>query len=233
MRAIGFTGEARHGKDTAANMLADYLRAQGQTVRVTAWANKLKVSAARSLGMPVTATEQECVDFCDWFKEHGILRAFDEAHPMSPEFPHGTTFRLTGREFLEKLGTEGGREVHGPNVWVDLALPAPNDPARIANYAGPIMETPDWHIDTTTRFDSEVKRIREWNGWIIRVERPSVDNGLTAGAHVSRAGIPREQCDATIINDGTLEDLESEVVGAFLELTHPGWRVRAGQRAQT
>lgn len=224
MRAIGFTGEARHGKDTAANLLADYLRGQGQTVRVTAWANKLKVSAARALGE--RGSDEQLIAFCDRLKEEGMIQvSFRRQGPHRPGDGYGRTelVPFSGRQFLEWLGTEGGREVHGQNVWVDLALPPSQydtiDGGR--GYAGSGRRGSagiDWHIDTTTRFDSEVERIREYKGWIVRVERPSVDNGLKPGDHVSRAGIPREQCDAVIINDAGLPELRSAVVEAHAAL---------------
>jgi hypothetical protein len=213
MIVIGFTGHGGAGKDTAAAFLAEYLRNQHDAeVRVQAWADKLKVSAARALGFD--GTEQECVDFCDWFKEHGALRAFDTSDPLAPEYPQGTSFRLTGRQFLERLGTEGGRDVHGQDVWIDLALPSPDSDL------GDLWAThgPDVVLDTTTRFDNEEARIREWGGKIIRVESPDDELRAEKDGHASRAGIPAERCDAVIQNDDSLATLKTRVINAYHDL---------------
>jgi hypothetical protein len=214
MIVIGFTGYGGAGKDTAAAFLAEYLRNQyGAEVRVQAWADKLKVSAARALGL-VDANDRQCVAFCDWLKEHGKVHVFDARNPLSREYPEGPRIKQTGREFLERLGTEGGRDVHGQNVWIDLALPSPDSDL------GDLWAThgPDVVLDTTTRFDNEEARIREWGGKIIRVESPDDELRAEKDGHASRAGIPAERCDAVIQNDDSLATLKTRVINAYHDL---------------
>ena len=219
MKVIGFTGPAGAGKDTAARMLAEHLESHGLNVRLQAWADKLKVMAARSLGFD--GTEQECVEFCDDLKVRGrvavaVLRHLDLDQGDEDGLRHAGSLSISGREFLEFLGTEGGRNTLGQNVWVDAALPAPADPASALWRAQ--HGFPNVVIDTTTRFPNEAERIREWGGKIIRIER--AESGLRAATtgHPSRAGVPADECDNVIENDGTLEDLEAAVIAAFHNL---------------
>jgi hypothetical protein len=169
----------------------------------------LKVSAARALGFE--GSMQECIDFCDWLKVHAqiTVKATDDYEYSGGGNARGvTTMTLSGRRFLEFLGTEGGRDVHGENVWIDLALPAPwTDEGSLWADHGP-----DVVIDTTTRFPNELERIREWGGKIIRIERDAEDYRAPETGHASRAGIPREQCDLVIFNRSSIGDLRNALV---------------------
>lgn len=206
MKVIGFTGPAGAGKDTAARMLAEHLESHGLRVRVQAWADKLKVMAARSLGYPATASDQDCIDFCDNLKVDGVIRV------SRPSEDNKRIWEISGREYLEFMGTEGGREVLGQDVWINAALPSPNiAPLWRAQHGFPNVV-----IDTTTRFPNEVARIREWGGKIIRIERGEYRAPETG--HASRAGIPADECDAVILNEGSLAELESAVIAVFHNL---------------
>lgn len=220
MKVIGITGESpvngiHAGKDTAGNFLREYLEEQGLTVRMQAWADKLKVMAARSLG--IEGPDESLVAWCDWLKVHGrvsVSTATD--HEYTGDGVNGFIKKtITGREFLEFMGTEGGRDVLGMNVWVDAALPPPGDFGLSATWRAQ-HGFPNVVIDTTTRFPNELTRIREWNGKIIRIERPGVEN--PPGQHVSKYGIPAEECDAIIQNDGDLDLLQERVIEAFNSL---------------
>lgn len=80
---------------------------------------------------------------------------------------------LTPRRALQTLGTDWGRAMH-PDVWVRAlltTLAAPCAPKRVV--------IPD------VRFQNEVDAIRKAGGHTVGITR----NGVTAGSHVSEAGI--------------------------------------------
>jgi hypothetical protein len=202
MIVVGFTGPAGAGKDTAAGFLREYLEQRGLKVRTQAWADKLKVAAAAALGF--YGTDEDAIAFCDRLKVHGKVGWSLHEPGEAPE-----AFTLTGREFLEKFGTEGGRNVYGEDHWIDLALPAPGDEWAIWRAKHGF---PNAIIDTTTRFPNEVERIREHGGQVWRVERPEADLRAETTGHPSRAGLSRSESDVLIINDGSLEDLRERVI---------------------
>jgi hypothetical protein len=204
MIVVGFTGPAGAGKDTAAGFLREYLEQRGLKVRTQAWADKLKVAAAAALGF--YGTDEDAIAFCDRLKVHGKVGWSLHEPGEAPE-----AFTLTGREFLEKFGTEGGRNVYGEDHWIDLALPAPSSDGSAVWRAR--AGFPNAVIDTTTRFPNEVARIRAYQGQVWRVERAEAELRAAIDGHPSRAGIPREDCDVVIANDGSLDELKTAVEG--------------------
>lgn len=212
MIVIGFTGPGGAGKDTAAGFLRDHLLSLGLTVRTQAWANKLKVAAAAALGFEA-ACDQDAIDFCDRLKVHGKVGWSIHDQGKIPD-----AHLLTGREFLEKFGTEGGRDVYGEDHWIDLALPAPDteEATRFEFVHGGNNQLVV--IDTTTRFPNEAKRIRAWGGNIIRIERDERQYRAETKGHPSRWGLDGADIDALIVNDGSLDDLHDNVLVTYHNL---------------
>lgn len=103
---------------------------------------------------------------------------------------------LTPRLILQLLGTEGGRDVIHPNIWVNATL-------------GNLTEN-DFCIVTDVRFPNEVEGIKKRKGIVVRVVRPSK---VSTSTHPSETALNEYQdWDYVIINDGTLEDLEEKVI---------------------
>lgn len=191
MRVIGLTGPARAGKDTVAGIILD---AVPGAVR-QGFADKLKVSAARSLGWD--GDEASCIAFCDWLKTEGRVSHYEPARPV-PE--GGIGGAISGRQFLQRYGTEAHRDVFGEDFWLDAVLPEGRDDA-------PLLVIPD------VRFENEARRVLDVGGEVWRIERPDVK---AVEAHVSEAGIPRPLISRTLVNDGTLEHLKRKVRIALL-----------------
>jgi len=102
---------------------------------------------------------------------------------------------LTPRLILQILGTEGGRDVIHPNIWVNATL-------------GDLRET-DHVIVTDVRFPNEVEGIKRKGGKVIKIIRPSV---VSTSTHASETSLNNyTDWDYVIVNDGTLEDLEKKV----------------------
>ena len=207
MRMIGLTGKARAGKDTVGGLIATWGERQGFKVERDAFANKLKVSAARSLGFKGDA--EECVKFCDELKQSGMDIQLIRRGPDGAELEAS----LSGRKFLQLYGTEAHRDVFDPEFWVDALLDevlphGPDDPRF-----GTILVISD------VRFENEARAIHNCEGeiWeVVRDENPdALQNDLNA--HVSEVGIPEDLIDFTIHNSSDLEHLDREVGLACLE----------------
>lgn len=101
---------------------------------------------------------------------------------------------ITGRQFLQLVGTEIGRVIH-QDLWIN-SLKYRN--SKLFNL-----------IIVDNRFPNEAKFIKENNGKIIKVVRPGLEIN---DSHSSELGIPEEFVDVTIINDSTLEELELKII---------------------
>lgn len=109
---------------------------------------------------------------------------------------------MTGRQFLQKLGTEVGRSL-SPDLWIHALAYRWNQQFSIPKtgikqkYAGLII--------TDLRFPNEAKFIKDNGGCILHVIRPGFGE---QDSHVSEAGIPSALIDFSICNTGDLENLE-------------------------
>lgn len=136
--------------------------------------------------------------------------------------PEGYTFIQdylpTPRKLLQFIGTECGRKLIHPNIWVNATmvdykylwkstgkeLVLPKSEYEDSND----ITTPNWII-TDTRFPNEAKAIKDRGGIIIRVERP---NMISNDNHSSETSLDNyTNFDAIIINDGSIEYLINAV----------------------
>jgi len=98
--------------------------------------------------------------------------------------------KLTSRKLLQLIGTECGRQIIHPNIWVNALMSEYKEkfsPSGIGNFHDPInyrksLGFPDW-IVTDVRFENEVKAIRDREGVIIRVNR-EIHKVHNTGMHV-------------------------------------------------
>lgn len=119
---------------------------------------------------------------------------------------------LTPRLILQQLGTEAGRGIIHPNIWIN---------ALFANYVktfstkdfikkdGTSMEldTPKWII-TDVRFPNEAKAIKDRNGILIRVERFNEKQST----HLSEIALDKyTDFNYVIDNNGSISDLMQSV----------------------
>jgi len=122
---------------------------------------------------------------------------------------------LTPRKILQLLGTEAGRQIIHPNIWVN---------ALFADY-----RSDDNWIITDVRFPNESKAIKDRGGIMIRVNRLTEEEKNSA--YKARAGRPNNAIglifkdehasetalddydgfDYVIENDGTVQDLINKV----------------------
>lgn len=184
MELIGLAGAARSGKDTVADVLEDIT--DGRVER-DAFALRLKIIAARALGVschPDDVGTKGVERWADRLKTEELLATVG---------PRGTvTSKISGREFLQRLGTDAIRPVLGDDVLID---------------AVPLERDCDLLIITDVRFPAEAKRIRDAGGEVWRVTR----NGTGGGQHVSELPLPVDLIDRELDNSGTLADLYETV----------------------
>jgi hypothetical protein len=104
------------------------------------------------------------------------------------------------RRLLQRYGTEGGRNIHGQDCWVD-ALRVDMKPG--VDY-----------VITDVRFPNEAEAIHEWGGKMWRVERPTMPRAK-GDQHISETALNSYPYDQIIINDGSLGDLHVQVMKAL------------------
>lgn len=123
---------------------------------------------------------------------------------------------LTPRKILQLLGTECGREIIHPKIWVN---------ALFTDYKPSI----DHWIITDVRFPNEIDAIRERGGIIIRVNRKhgyvtpeGIWKEMPINYHESETALDNYRFDYAIDNNGSIEQLEKkvkEIYKHFLKIT--------------
>lgn len=106
------------------------------------------------------------------------------------------------RRFMQADGTEGGREFHHDNVWVDRATRTIEE--HLSAGRGRV-------VLTGLRFLNELAIPRAFGGRALWVERPGLDSDTPSAAHASENSVNGTLFDHTIVNDGSLEDLYRRV----------------------
>lgn len=122
---------------------------------------------------------------------------------IETELIHGETWgvftnKLTSRKLLQTIGTEAGRQIIHPNIWVN---------ATLSRYGKMAANYENWIIPDT-RFPNEAEAIKEKDGIVIRVNRPG---DIQENQHISETALDNYIFDYVIENDGTLDDLLSKV----------------------
>ncbi|PTR17468.1 dephospho-CoA kinase [Nitrosospira sp. Nsp2] len=180
MRVIGLTGPAHCGKDTVATFLCD---TQG-FVQV-AFADPMR--AGLKAIFPMLTDEH----FTDPVLKETVI----------PEIGRSP------RELLQTIGTEWGRKLINPDLWVYLA-------SRIIDQLR--RSSPSYHINgiviSDIRLENEASYVRDM-GELWHIYRPGSYSNLTDGAkaHSSENGIQTSPHDRIIVNGGSIEDLYESI----------------------
>jgi len=182
---IGLTGRAGAGKDEAARAVLLAVDLHGGNATVTSFADPLYQSVAAITGISVGRLRDRA------FKEEAI-----DWLGKSP------------RQLLQTLGTEWGRGMVHPDIWVRATM-------RLAQRD---MDSGLWVVIPDVRFDNEARAIREVGGRVFRVIRPGAGClSAEAAVHPSEAGIRDELVDAEIVNDGDLDRLRKRTLKAIMK----------------
>ncbi len=201
MRLIGLTGFAQSGKDAAASFLvergwkrlafADKVREAALAIDPWVWVsvNELSDNDNHTLCMKMVGLRDEFIEEDGSFVRLSWivnLIGWDAAKKLSDV-----------RQYLQRIGTEAGRDIHGPECWTD------------------IIEYQLWNcaernvVITDVRFQEEVDLVGYYGGQIIRITKPGVG---PVNNHKSDAAIDEIEHDMLLVNDGTLEDLRAKIL---------------------
>lgn len=107
---------------------------------------------------------------------------------------------LSVRLLLQKVGTDAIRDKIHKDAWVNALFADYNPESK-------------WVI-TDVRFPNEVEAIKKKGGLLIRVKRPGT---AEENLHESETALDNYNFDYTIINDGSLSHLRSEVIKMLTE----------------
>ncbi|MEU7643324.1 hypothetical protein [Streptomyces huasconensis] len=166
---IGLAGAARSGKDTAASFLTK-----------DGWQRRAFADLVREMLYQLNP----------WLPDDEVDGSFQLAgevdrfgwEQVKKEYP-------VVREYLQRCGTEAGRQVLGPDVWVDTLFRG--------------FET--WErptVITDVRFPNEAEAIKKRRGLVVQVVRPD-EAPIPESQHVSERALDDWPFDATVLNDGS------------------------------
>lgn len=122
--------------------------------------------------------------------------------PYNKEFirtDHFDLVKLTPRLFMQLLGTDAGRDILHPNIWINATM-VDYKPYTDGTY-------PNWII-SDVRFPNEADAVKSKGGIMIRINRPGNDTGK----HLSEIALDDyKNWKHVINNDGSIEELIDKV----------------------
>lgn len=178
---IGLSGYAQTGKDT----VAEHLISKYNYKRV-AFADPIR-KALYTLDPLVEVGEFRAVHLSSAVDSMG----WEETKRLSKET----------RRLLQVLGTEVGRNMFGPDFWVNQGM------SNVSKF--------DNKVFTDVRFPNEYKAIKAREGIIIRIVKPGTG---AVNLHASETALDNFSFDATIVNDGSKQDLYDKIDKVIKEL---------------
>jgi len=138
--------------------------------------------------------------------DHDAALQYKNDSQITIEMFDGSTGMLqyTFREFLQRFGTEMGRDVWGEDFWIELFEHEYDLPAA---QHGDID-----YVVRDVRFNNEAFLLAQYGGFVWQIHRPEHDGD----SHESESGINEEHIVGDIVNDGSLDELY-ETVNEWME----------------
>jgi len=178
---IGLCGCKQVGKDTAAQWLVEE---QGYTR--LAFADKLKEAVANLFNLTI----QE-IDILK--TTGGRVVVDDDVTPLLY-----TSYSL--RVFLQRFGTEMGRNTFGRHFWIGQWL----DAFQMIDHDTPV-------VVTDVRFENEARQIKIEGGFIIQIVRP----GYNPDGHASEERLSEHLIDAYVENNTNLDEFKAKFLATI------------------
>lgn len=177
---IGITGPARSGKDTAAR----YLAAQ---YALLTYAFALPLKAALQAMLNLTAEQLD-----------GALKE----QPLA-------WLGKSPRELMQTLGTEWGRSLVHPELWLRLAA------ENLTHMADQSQEWSAGFVISDVRFENEAEWVRQRGGIVLHMRRPDAQ---AVNPHTSEYGIALHSSDVEVHNTADLAHLHAQLDHVFTGL---------------
>lgn len=235
---------AKKNGDVLADMEYEWYCANKSSYQIKKYAGKLKDIACLLIGCTREQLEDREFKETELGEEWWLLESQDEDKAYISyldnielsNHPIWKIIKITPRKLLQLLGTEAGREIIHPNIWVNALFAdykVIKRDFKDGNYIGGSCvdcgkligvscakrqpwcltcskkeDKPNWII-TDVRFPNEAKAIKDRGGIVIRVNRYD-ENGMpykTLNNHPSETALDDYEFDITIDNNGTIEDL--------------------------
>jgi hypothetical protein len=109
---------------------------------------------------------------------------------------------------MQTLGTEWGRKIIHPEIWL---LAWKNSVEELGAYGNVVVDD--------VRFPNELAIIQSHpSSALWWVDRPSAAVNAEVMAHSSQQALDKSQFDETIINNGTIKDLHTTIHNIFQEV---------------
>lgn len=184
---IGLCGYAGVGKDTAAKVMRDELGFQ----RI-AFADPIKGALLALDPLIPTGEPGECIRLSQYVEDRSWSEIKD--HPEV-------------RRLMQVLGTEVGRNLFDPDLWVKLAKRQLESMLSVGNV-----------VITDVRFPNEARLVRGYGGILVRIERPSFG---PVNEHLSDRASEHWAYDHHVHNDGTIPELQVKIRTLISQLPTP------------
>lgn len=213
---IGFAGYAGSGKDTAAKPLIDMLG-----FKRLAFADAIKDML---FIMNPIIPFQKSTPALDANGHHILGKSTSETVLANLQFLVNNLGWDNAKQISEvrrlqqRLGTEAGRNILGPNCWKDIVK------RQLITDEGERLEQKA--LITDVRFDNEFELVWSLGGYVIRLHREGVE---AKNGHISDTTCDKyvDQC-ININNNGTEEELHGVIIDTLqtiLETKHPKHKV--------
>lgn len=193
---IALNGLGRAGKDTACRMIQEIL--YPRPVYREGFADRLKVSAAAALGLPIDVLES--------LKDSGRITIHRQKndpyeHGGDPEWEFVQSLGV--RRYLERYGTEAHRNVFAQDFWVEAVMNS--------HWAHREENSTAVTVITDLRFPNEAEKVSFECGEVWEIVRPG--HSLESD-HSSNQPLPRDMVDRVIQNDSDLTGFRFNVAEA-------------------
>ena len=159
----------------------------------------------------ISSKDNKALETFDTYEQAVTFSAHWEEYYDQIVFVEEEEVIMTPRLLLQLLGTECGRRILHPNIWVNALMSQyTKETRKFGEYVdgGPMMikKYPDWVI-TDCRFPNEKEAIEKKDGFVIRVNRITGDDSL----HASEVSLDDAKFKYVIDNNGSIEELYKEV----------------------